>query len=272
MTTALPQAAAILDTWIDNGDLASLVDSRLDDLRYPGLDYRNEPRETWYTRELTENGLAAANAKLEQYAVGLRNNAAAILSTAKGMLALCKADPETRRGDKYVSVVGARSLKLPGYRPESPLAQAIVIFNPEVPGCGCSQPKGSYVFGPHGTLGLKAVVLYTDPRSPEHSSLNLILPSRRKDASDATYAVAEFDLKGLVQTHEVAPHLYNDGPLRVDLGILSREQAWSAMFSSGGGNDFVFGPGCMDYITSNLADLGNYFEATAEQLSGTHTH
>lgn len=269
MTTAVSDAVTLLETWLMHDQLVSQVDAYLDSLRNPARSW------TWYTELRDREGVHAAEERLRKMAEDLQLDAVgqAFEPVAEGMLALAEVNPTTRRNDPYVRVVRAGDdIWFPGLHRAAPDTQAVVVLNPEVPGCGCSQPEGSYYFGMYGLFGLKAVVLSVSPDYPSSTKLSLVLPSRRKDAPESAFVVAEFSIDGPVLANEISPRIYNDGAFMASLGFATMADAWGFMSHSGGNSDETFGPGCTDLLIKKLPDLGTYFKGVAEKLSGDHTH
>lgn len=263
------RTARLLQEWLDDGMLDSRVPAWEQRLRTPD----RPDGYTWFTKMRDTDGAEVAEAKLAEELAGLEVVTAGIKAVAKGMMAVATVNPVEQRDTPVVYLT--RNLDESCFAVSAWAGRdtkTVVVFNPEIPGCGCMQPEGSHLFGRHGLLKLRAVTLSVDTINPGTARLCLVLPCRRKDADDSAFAAAQFDLQGRVSPYTFQPHLYTYGPLMSMLGLQDQAAAWSAMTSLGGDPDDAFGPGCTALLCTNLTNLGAYLTDAADKLSGTHSH
>jgi hypothetical protein len=258
-TNAPHPAMDVLDSWLNGGHVASRVEDWADRVR----------TSTHSADRYTEAQMAKQVAQREPVA-------SAIKQTAQGMRALAEVNPTDGHNGPVVYL--ATDLPVGSFAgfdrgsQDYRDTQTVLVFNPEVPGCGCMQPEGSYLFGHDGILGLRAVALSVDTTRPGLVKLSLILPHRRKEADRSAFTAAQFNLQGDLSTFRYEPTLYTHGPLMHELGLWSQDQVWFPLTGNFGDSNYHLGPGCPELLCSKLGELGDYLTDAADKLSGTHTH
>lgn len=256
----------VLSRWLSSGALKPQVQQWFEGLR--------NMEDSFYQKVLKDSGRAAAERSLVEIDElrHLTKFASCIEPVAQGILALA----QTENGNKGLRVRtfdhNSRIPMVYGFN----TGMMIMIRNPEVPGCGCSQPTGAEAFGKYGELGLKAIVLMVgtssrDSRNCPTACLGLILPGIHGD-NGAAFRIAEIRLDGNTNAHTYSPKVDPETYVDSIFGINEKPPVWTGM-SSGGGFDNAFGyPGGGDYLAKHIAQLGPYLVSAAAKLSGTHAH
>ena len=273
MTVAF-NPVGLLERLVERGVFASTVEDYIEST------FRRGDKETFYAQTRAKKGRAAAERELTEWAKPRFALAAAIEPIVKGIIALAKVWPES-----LVDITDCKSYLHSRINDKHGFRRRFVAFNAEAPGCGCEQPKGSFVFGPYGELGLIAVIFevgrtYRGPLA----ELKLVLPAWGKAQSapqKGEIVLAGFDTTGHDSGDKLSPYVLKDGQpepftdtdtfLKHLLGMVSVDGISTRGISSG--IDFVIGfPGATTYLVAELPKLGDYFAALAEKLSALHTH
>jgi hypothetical protein len=156
----------ILDRLIGSGELKSTVDQYEDSLRVSPSSF--------YHRELRERGRESAEKLLDDVIRrrGLREFSDAIEPIAVGMRGLVE------KTDVYSSVIkyGSEIPPFPIYFDSDTVLVVVVYSLPQHAGRCCTQLDGAEVFGPYGTLPLKAMLLVES--SNRNHKLYLVFPVR----------------------------------------------------------------------------------------------
>ena len=271
-TTAVDTLANLVEDGAFTSRLESYIESRI----------RRSNTETFYSRIIAESGYDAAERQLTEWIRSLHYDvfSATVESVTRGILALAKAKPDLLTDITNIEASGHQPIDN-RFGPR----RKFVMFNTQARGCGCSQPKGNYLFGPYGELGLKAVVLetgyaYDGPRT----TLQLVLPAWGKShnpPSKGEFVVVKIESSGSSDGEKYSPYTSTeqgtqdftdvDAALNHLLGIQRLDHIGIMMTASS--IDQVIGfPGAEDYLAAKLPDLGDYFIALAEKLSNTHAH
>ncbi|MEO5949292.1 MAG: hypothetical protein ABIP74_02730 [Candidatus Saccharimonas sp.] len=263
-------ATTLLTEWLADG---GYLESKYHTYRLTQILHR---KNSAYMRVFEKEGEEAADKWLAGWEARTRvmDFAAAVHPIAEGMLALAKSDPEGRytvATDVTDDMVYPRSDRI-----GNP-SKMVVVFNRQVPGCGCTQPKNSELFGEYGSLGLKAITLQRGYSSfGDMAMVGLILPSRsvyQGMSNPNAFNVLTFDMTGLIDPVQYNPELYANGVLRYAMGLDTLESALSMTVSSGGIADQKIGfPGATSFIADNLPNLVSYLKELASKLSADHTH
>lgn len=247
-----------LSNWIGEGMLASRAEDYANDLR------RNE--QSFYHKTLVQHGT-----ELQRRCV--REFAASIESTARGMLALAEIDREENR---IVHCVGHEERSpFPQCSSMTGISEMVIVLNPDPPGCGCQAPEHGDIFAPWGSLGLIAVTLQVgrDAKGGIAAQLGLVLPLRGRDAPEEGFAIVTFDRVGHGMPHTYRPRLVKGTYLQYTLGLIPKEEIAEAFRSMGGGIDSAVGfPDATRYLGEHLPHLGQYFTELAKKLDASHTH
>lgn len=267
-----------LEERINYGAFASQLTSYLNS----NFRYDTSDRETFYKRAIAEGGYAEAERKLTEWVKGLHYDtySAIIEPVARGILALAKAKPELLTDITHCEIRGYQAID-ERYGPR----YKFVVFNMQAPGCGCSQPKGSSVFGPYGHLGIKAVILETGyGYDGPQTNVQFVIPawgSARRPPQKGEFVIAKIETTGSSDGCRYTPCVMTEeGDKEIDdveaslkhvLGMAPIEN-FGAMMEYSGIDQVVGFPGAEEYLAAKLPDLGDYFVALAEKLSKTHAH
>ena len=161
-----------------------------------------------------------------------------------------------------------------------------VVFNEQAPGCGCSQPAGSYTFGPYGQLGLSAVIVEHgyDSKGPK-SMLTLIMSTwgtSEHPPREGAYSIVKLENDGYDQGERHDPYIRTDdgakpftdrdAMIKHLLGINPLGENVSASAMSCGANEVMGFPDAEKFLALNMPFLGKYFTSLAEKLSTNHSH
>jgi hypothetical protein len=267
-----------LDELIQNHRLDSQLDSWLDSMR--------EAKDGFYAKALVSFGYETAEQKLREWVE--TNHAAKMASAphdvAVALLELAKYDEERKAAQPADAKKPYKSL-FQTYRIDETIRLAansryngglmILADNPYVPGCGCSQPKGSATFGRGGDLGLRKIGVRVDAhRQAAELILVLPLPDFRTVASkDAKpgYSAITIDTQGMASGYAVSYYLYQDA-IDYALGITPAEKLIGGSNLMSGINAAITFPGGTEYLESRIAQLPEYITAAAATLSGQHSH
>ncbi len=181
----------------------------------------------------------------------------------EGLLALVKSEPDLY--DRHPTVY-ARAGMLDQDSPFSRSAERfVVVFNAEDPGCACHQPPDSDIWGPNGSLGLRAFVLRLWAR-PVYTDLCLILPCRigplGRGQPDIGFTSVDMDLGGKFLQWVYQPSPTPANYLLQTLGIEQR-----VTHSAHSGSDDLGFPGAEAYLIAELPKLAGYLQAKAEALA-----
>lgn len=274
---------SMLEFLLHNDVFASRIDSYLNDT------FRNS-QGSWYQKMVVSSGQKEAERKLSEFAARrhLHNFAGSIHKVAVGMLALARLD-EVRVDDEELSDdererPAPPHVELVQIRKEMPFSASrsyddgvmILATNPSVPGCGCSQPAGSEVFGRGGEIALRQVALLLD-RSLARPSLALILPcptyrySRTVEESRRGFSVITINTVGS-SLGEVIDFSLQFDPIEFALGRVNIEKSMSISSSSSGISAALQFPGAEQYLGEHIVNLGGYLQASAAKLAGMHEH
>jgi hypothetical protein len=274
--TVTQNAVDTLEELFESGAFSSLLDQYLD------AHFRHETRESWYTKTLAEDGHEAAERRLSEWARNLHFDvfSSTIEPIIEGVIALAKAKPELLTDITQCDPGGYQAID-ERYGPR----HKFLLYNTQVPGCGCSQAAGSYIFGPYSALGLKAVIIEAGfTREGRSACLQLVLPAWKKVSQTAfksEFVLAELETTGSSRGKRYSPYIYINGDseeytdtdtyLKHMLGITTLENI-GGMVEMSSIEQLIGFPGAEEYLAAKLPDLGTYFGALAEKLSTTHTH
>jgi hypothetical protein len=248
------------------GEFGNIVEAYLDET------FRNSNRETFYARTLKEEGHEAAEAELIEWAMVMHDHrvADALEPIVNGIAHVLDTTHHAVNGERFVKT--DNSLFPFPYR-SSRETYGIVLYNLEVPGCGCTQPKGFDKFSKWGELGITSFVVIIDPLRPEENSVVLMLPirgTRENGEKRNGFVAVVMRRNGEIRSVLKEVQLYSNAAEHLAFG---GNQAFGVMEASGGSPcNHVGFPGAQEYITSNLSELAEYLEDVAEQLSDQHEH
>ncbi len=275
-TAETTRAANLLGTLIKTGTLDSRLDTWLDDMR--------SAKEGFYTKTLINSGREAAERELQEWvanrhademASATRNVAAALMELAKFDEKRRRLNKDPKKSDKpMVRIYDIdRSVRVADSRFENGLL--IIADNPHVPGCGCSQPKGSSVFGRGGALGLRSIGICVDEYK-QKAELILLFPHpefRTGNSLDTMrgYASVTVDTKGFASGTAVKYYLYNNA-IDFTLGDVTAEKLIGGSTTMSDIEVALQFPDADKYLSSRIAQLPEYLTAAVAKLSGSHTH
>lgn len=271
-------ASRRLTALIEGGLLDSKLDTWLHDMR--------KAKDGFYAKALLSFGYETAEQKLREWVEA--NHAAKMASTphnvAVALLELAKYD-EARKAatpkdakKPYASLFQIHTIdRTVRLASSSRFDGGLMILadNPYVPGCGCSQPKGSSVFGRGGELGLRKIGVRVDSNR-QAAELILVLPHpdfrtvASKDAKPG-YSAITINTQGFASGYAVAYYLYQDA-IDYALGVTPAEKLIGGSNLMSGINAAITFPGGTEYLQSRIAQLPEYLAAAVATLSGQHSH
>lgn len=247
-----------LNRLIEGGELTSTVEQY--------MTYLRESKDSFYQRELKEKGRESAEnllANVVQFR-GLREFSGVIEPIAVGIRDIISSAEET---DVCSSLINKknRPLSFP-IRFDDDIVSAIVVSNlPQHKGCGCTQPDGAGVFGQHGTLPLKALLLVESLRG--YHKLCLIFPMRDDSVGivERSFVLISIGRDGCTNGEDLVLHVTTDCFLQYTLGFTSPSGALRVSSTSGGLLDDRLGfPGAEQYLLKHISRLGPYLSALAK--------
>lgn len=248
-----------LNRLIEGGELTSTVEQY--------MTYLRESKDSFYQRELKEKGRESAEkllANVVQFR-GLRELSGVIEPIAVGMRDIISSAKET---DVYFSLINKknRPISFPIRFDSDDIVSAIVVSNlPQHRGCGCTQPDEAGVFGQHGTLPLKALLLVES--SQGYHKLCLIFPMRDDSVGivERGFVLISIERDGCTNGENLVLHVTTDCFLQYTLGITSLSGALPVSSAFGGSLDDRLGfPGAEQYLLKHISRLGPYLSALAK--------
>ena len=269
MTTSIDTSrlASILFEEAMTGRFSNTVEEYLDKT------FRNDNEDrTFYSRILKEEGKKAAEADLLDWAKTMHDHRVAdaiapIVMSLSQLLEVEHRNIKVKRFDKPQHSI------FPFPYGSSERTFAIAITNPEVPGCGCTQPEAVGKFSLWGELGITSFVVVIDPQKPEYNSLVLMLPLRdikKGNENRHGFVTVSLSRDGEMSSTSKELYFYKDAAEHLAFGGHEPYGVWEVQ--GGGPCDFVGFPGAQEYITSSLGDLAIYLADVAEKLSKNHKH
>lgn len=264
MSASSNEVVRVLQQMIASGSLRPKHEDSLQEWR--------ECKDGWYAKTLKEQGRDAAEAKLTAYATesGIPILAPAVESTARGVLALAQADVK----NEYVEF-GSMSSGVPHdcHLPNASHPRLIVAFNPRIPGCGCTQPTHSEIWGLHGALKLCAITLSFDEGNMHAgATLGLYFAAREKSVnSEAGFSLVTIKQEGAYRAESQVPRVDSAAYLGYVLGMNSLVDTVRTSSLAGSLNAVLGFPGAEQYLLNHLGSLGDYLASAAERLSH-HPH
>jgi hypothetical protein len=271
----------VLACLIEQGAFANRVGSYLDSRIRSSTD-------SFYAKDVLSYGTKEAERKLTEWVAtrGLNAFADSVGAAANGLLALAKLDdarPETTEDTDtrkkpeppLVQIIRiTEETQLPGaHRHVGGLL--ILATNPRVPGCGCTQPKGSIHFGRGEEIGLQSIgiMVNKDMQDPE---LLLLLPhpNYRTGNSQETrhgFGAVTINTEGFTQGAATQFYLYAD-TIDFALGKVDASEMIGGSTTSSGINAALDFPGSQEYLAARIPHLGSYLEDAAAKLAGQHAH
>ncbi len=256
-------AVQILNDLLAGSRLKPSVDQHLTDMR-------SGRTKSFYTDILEKKGREVADQALEKWAGRdhMREFANSIEQIALGMRDIAKMDLE----DNHVRVISVtRDLIFPLARSFGYGATLIAVLNlPRHEGCGCNQPDGAEIFGEHGTLPIKSVVLGVSSSTSE-CKLALVFPARETTSLCYGYTTITIARDGWVNGENCFPHINKYDHLRYSLGLIQAKQAFTALTTQGGSVDDRIGfPGAGAYLALHLPKIGPYLSLISKTIGKNH--
>jgi hypothetical protein len=229
---------------------------------------------TFYTKELEQNGREAAEAALVEWDRSWRMSdfAAVIEPVAEGMLAMAKADPQS------VMLTDADKRNPFAHYKMNESGFLFIMLNKSAPGCGCTQPKESELFGPGGEIGIKAITLACDYNNPRITKLGIVMSLRGRNHLDyelwrSGFTVLTIDRDGDTDGETFIPSAADPDFLMKMLGLAAGPIPGHSCSSGGGLSHAVGFPGASEYLSRTLPRLKEYYSSLAEKLSNSgHKH
>lgn len=251
---------------LEAGKFNSTVEEFLDST------FRGDDPDTFYARTLREEGKEAAEQQLIELAKTRWSDRVAD-ALAPIVAAIAQLATVQHRNVKVRSFVKTDDSFFPFPYRSSRNTFAIAVTNPEIPGCGCNQPKGSDKFGRYGELGITSYVVVIDPADSEHNCVVLMLPIRKDRDSETPsngFVSLVMGRNGRMASARKEVYLYRDSAEHLAFG----GEGGMGMSSAEGGApcQYVGFPGAQEFITSSLHELPEYLEHAALELSGEHQH
>lgn len=230
--------------------------------------------DTWYTRADRDHGHEVAESQLREWERGrrYRDFAAAILTTATGMHDMAKMDAQGKHATLRVHKNDGH--RFPHISDLAGDGQLFTVVNTCGPGCGCHQPEGSAIWGPHGTLGLKAVCLVVGPsRRRGETTVTLLLALQGRSSGRTSNADGHvfclINREGYLDTRSYSASLLPGAYLQYQLGLAEREDLLRVNSCGGGDIDNGIGfPGATTYLADHLPLLGTYLSKLAAAVKG----
>jgi hypothetical protein len=283
MVTKSVEHITVLENLVNRGAFETHVEDFIDYL------FRNGSADTWYAKIVATQGQEEGERELDEWVK--RNHydtfASSIELTACGIIALGKV-----KSDLVIDITDCETYVYSPIDGHHGPRHKYIVFNEQAPGCGCSQPKGSEVFGPGGELGFQAVIIETgygydyNTRSIKpKSSMTLVLPAwgtEQYPVRKGEYVLARFESNGSNHGSRITPciqigserQLFTDvvAHLKHTLGMDPLGDHVSGWEHSSGVDQVVGFPGAEDYLAAHLSDLGDYFTNLADKLDGDHSH
>lgn len=251
-----------LSSWLSSGVLRPNHESYAQRIR--------DSRVGFYATKKKEDGVEAAEALLseEMNRRRIADFANGIEPVARGMLAMARVETAS----KYTRVYdpGGENLLIEAHAP------GVIVFNTQVPGCGCSQPRDSHIFGPSGSLGLIAVSLEAAREGVHtYARLQLILPMRGvvKDRfSEVGFVAVDFSPDGSARANSHLPILGRTPYIEYAFGLAAANTVMNCLRSSGPIDSETGIPGADAFFADHLSSAGTYLTNLASALSGEHNH
>lgn len=262
ISTDIAQLTTHLRTLIAEHEFDSTVDKYLDET------FRSGNRDTFYSKTLEEEGLEAAEAELAEWAT--RNSDPRVGNALAPIVDAIACVLET--GHRNVAATWFMKNDLfpfPYYTSNG--AFGVVLYNPSVPGCGCSQPAGTGTFSRYGELGITSFVVIVDPARPEENTVVLMLPIRDTNEKQDGFVAVMLRRNGEIEAERREIKLYENAMEQMAFG--NSRPPFSTQWCKGGSpSDYVGFPGAQEYITSRLGKLPKYLKEVADQLNNPHQH
>jgi hypothetical protein len=245
-----------------NQNVDQAFDSTVD--KYLDETFRSGDRETFYSSTLEKEGLEAAEAELAEWAKREHDHRVADALEPIVDAIACVLDTGHRN---VWAMRFEKNNTFPFPYGASDDVYGIVLYNPEVPGCGCSQPKGTYVFSKYGELGITSFVVIIDPLRPEVNAIVLMLPIRDISPGRSGFVAVVLSRNGDISSVRHELYLYDHAAENLAFG---GNQSYGGDVSLGGW--YVGFPGAQEYIASNIGNLAEYLKGAAIRLGGQHKH
>lgn len=240
---------------------------------------------SFYVKALVEQGEDAARAELAKWEAWNRRRefSAFIEPIVRGMLAVVLQDTEHDHACLVEHGTGPRS---PAMSFIAKLESTLVFFNPEVPGCACSQPPGAVIFGrSYGSLEPHAILVQVGANSEGERvvALGIAMPCRGfpGKVKENQYMIFSLGPDGWTNNYTYWPHIPVDDHIRYMFGLLTAERRAALLLQNaddcmqciGGSTDYALGyPGARNYLADHLNELGPYLTAVAERFKGGYIH
>ena len=240
--------------------------------------------EGFYIKALLDHGNEYAEQQLSEWATERRlaELCGTPLNVAYAMLALARVDVKRRSAAKdllkyqpMVRVIDiddrirlSRTQRYTG-------GKLYFADNPTFPGCGCSQPKGSYVFGRGGELGLRHIAICVDAYV-QKAELLLFLPHPefRKESTRSTahgFGIITVTTEGMTYGEAISHYLVAN-PLKYALGEVTPGDMIRENMAMSGASAVLDFPGADDYFERHIASLPEYLNNVVDKLNGVHEH
>jgi len=269
----------VLSNLIEAGFFTSRAEQFIDD-------FRQDRGETWFTRLKREQGAEAAEQRLVEWGKSYRTFSESLTTVAVGMAVLAHLHPQSVQ-----DITSCQSRLSSTIDERYGEHHKFVAFNSPAPGCGCTQPDYNWIFGPGGSLPLRAIILetgykYKHSGAITYAEMTLVFPAwgrgdSPRHAGDLVFIRIEStgwdtaDLRQAYVTTKAGRKPFTDGEafLKYLLGMEALNQKIDTS-GLGSGIDTVLGfPGAEDYLLSVLPHLGLYLGDLGTKLSGTsHSH
>jgi|GEM_PF-5765305 len=256
-------AAEILDRFIAGGFLKQEVDVWMDSTR--------NAKSSFYAKTTMERGKEAAEKELEEVVKKrfLREFANAIEPIVRGVKAIIEA---SEKGGMIFET--RKALRYPVPHEMRGGGRGIVVYNPEYEGFG-TVPRGSWVWGSNGTLGLEAIVVWSQESETSliGASVDLVFQSKRNTSDmGGGRIILSLQRDGHVLGKCITVALNERGCLHGALGIASEEDLLDWTSVVGGDIEERFGfPGAQEYLARHIVNLAPYLIEAAKKLSQKNT-
>ncbi len=224
-------------------------------------------KDSFYAQFKAEKGTAAAEKALRSYVAErmYREVAACIKPIVVGVKELT----EKTAFERYIKISHDPINSIWGGVDFPRHPSAVVVFNPEQPGCGCTAVDHTDVWGNYGSLRLLAVVI-TYNELYQRLAVNLVFPQR-----DNSHGITVIELGRIGQLRGTQFGIeinHRSSLLSYSLGLTTTDSLCSTSMTTGGKFDDRMGfPGAYDYLIKNLPNLGPYLGAVA-QRANAHSH
>lgn len=265
VTIDAAEAIATLHSSLANGHFASTVE------RCSAALLEEPNADTDYCQELEKNGKAAAESLILESAL-LQFNPQIGDAVAPIVASVVRLIDSQSSGIKVNVFPFVKYSYFPFSYKSSPETFGIAISNPEMGGCGCTEPRNSDKFGMYGDLGITSFAIAIDPLNAENNRLVLMLPIRRERADvvcDGFTAVV-IGCDGSMYARTCDFILWNGYAEGRAFGI--NEPLEPAICGGGSISKRVGFPGAEEYIASSLRQLAEYLSDVADKLDAQHLH